>query len=283
MDFTFKLRRDIAADWTTANPILMEGEPGVEIDTNKFKIGDGIHYWNDLDYFIDQDAIEQLIADLAVPGGPHTHTESQVTNLVADLAAKASTTALNAHIANTSNPHSVSKTQVGLGNVDDTSDAAKPISDLTAIALGGKAATAHNHAATDVTSGTFAIGRIPTGTSGSTVSLGNHNHPVSPVVVVLTDGATIAIDATLGERFRVVLTGDHTLGNPSGAVDGQLLLIELIQDGSGGQAVTLGTKYNDPNGYYTGQSTAAGKRDKLGVQYNSSDDKFDVLAFAVGY
>jgi hypothetical protein len=32
---------------------------------------------------------------------------------------------LAAHIANTSNPHSVTKTQVGLGNVDNTSDATK--------------------------------------------------------------------------------------------------------------------------------------------------------------
>lgn len=46
----FKLRRDIAADWTTNNPILRAGEPGFEIDTNKLKIGDGLNAWNDLDY-----------------------------------------------------------------------------------------------------------------------------------------------------------------------------------------------------------------------------------------
>ena len=46
--------------------------------------------------------------------------------------------AANAHITNTSNPHSVTKTQVGLGNVDNTSDVNKPISTATQTALDGK-------------------------------------------------------------------------------------------------------------------------------------------------
>lgn len=49
-DVVFKLRRDLAADWTSINPILRAGEPGFEIDTNKLKIGDGLNSWNDLDY-----------------------------------------------------------------------------------------------------------------------------------------------------------------------------------------------------------------------------------------
>ncbi len=43
------------------------------------------------------------------------------------------------HIADTDNPHSVTKTQVGLGNCDNTSDADKPISDATQDALDLKA------------------------------------------------------------------------------------------------------------------------------------------------
>lgn len=48
------------------------------------------------------------------------------------------TTKNNNHIANTSNPHSVTKAQVGLGNVDNTSDANKPISTATQAALNKK-------------------------------------------------------------------------------------------------------------------------------------------------
>lgn len=43
------------------------------------------------------------------------------------------------HISSTSNPHNVTKTQVGLGNVDNTSDVNKPISTATQTALNGKA------------------------------------------------------------------------------------------------------------------------------------------------
>lgn len=56
--------------------------------------------------------------------------------LQAQITANLST--LTSHIANVSNPHSVTKSQVGLGNVDNTSDANKPISTATQTALNGK-------------------------------------------------------------------------------------------------------------------------------------------------
>lgn len=48
---------------------------------------------------------------------------------------------LASHVGNTSNPHSVTASQVGLGNVDNTSDADKPISTATQLALDGKLGT----------------------------------------------------------------------------------------------------------------------------------------------
>jgi hypothetical protein len=45
------LRRDVAADWTAANPVLALGEPGWETDTAKLKVGDGVTAWNSLAYF----------------------------------------------------------------------------------------------------------------------------------------------------------------------------------------------------------------------------------------
>src|SRR5690606_20339805 len=65
------------------------------------------------------------------------------------------------------------KADVGLGNVDNTSDLAKPISNATQTALDGKANTSHTHNASDINAGTLNIARIPTGTTGSTVALGN--------------------------------------------------------------------------------------------------------------
>ncbi len=45
-----KLRRGTAAEWDSANPVLALGEPGFEVDTKKFKIGDGVTAWNSLNY-----------------------------------------------------------------------------------------------------------------------------------------------------------------------------------------------------------------------------------------
>jgi hypothetical protein len=43
-------RTDTAANWTSANPILLLGELGHESDTDKLKIGDGATNWNSLTY-----------------------------------------------------------------------------------------------------------------------------------------------------------------------------------------------------------------------------------------
>lgn len=45
-----QLRRDHSTNWTRINPVLSDGEPGLEIDTNKIKYGDGTTAWRDLAY-----------------------------------------------------------------------------------------------------------------------------------------------------------------------------------------------------------------------------------------
>lgn len=52
----------------------------------------------------------------------------------------ASEAALNSHIGNNSNPHAVTKSQVGLGNVDNTSDVNKPVSTAQQTAIDAKVA-----------------------------------------------------------------------------------------------------------------------------------------------
>ena len=46
----FKLRSDTASSWETENPILLEGELGLETDTGLFKCGDGSSAWSSLSY-----------------------------------------------------------------------------------------------------------------------------------------------------------------------------------------------------------------------------------------
>lgn len=47
---TIQFRRQNAAQWTAANPVLAAGELGLELDTKYFKIGDGTTAWTSLGY-----------------------------------------------------------------------------------------------------------------------------------------------------------------------------------------------------------------------------------------
>ena len=59
-----QIRNDLAATWTEKNPVLLKGEMGVETDTRKIKIGDGLNKWSDLGYSgADVADIEKVIAD----------------------------------------------------------------------------------------------------------------------------------------------------------------------------------------------------------------------------
>ena len=53
-----QLRHDTAANWTTVNPTLLEGEVGLETDTGKSKIGDGSTAWNSLAYDLASTALQ---------------------------------------------------------------------------------------------------------------------------------------------------------------------------------------------------------------------------------
>lgn len=58
-------RRKTSPQWTFENPLLQASELGYEIDTGKFKLGDGIFRWNDLDYFVPtKDIIELIDAEI---------------------------------------------------------------------------------------------------------------------------------------------------------------------------------------------------------------------------
>lgn len=47
---TMQVRHDTASNWTTRNPVLGEGEYGLETNTFLIKIGDGIRTWSNLPY-----------------------------------------------------------------------------------------------------------------------------------------------------------------------------------------------------------------------------------------
>jgi hypothetical protein len=78
MAIRIQLRRDTAANWTSANPTLRAGEVGIETDTLKFKIGNGTQTWTQITTYANvtpssltsslSDYI--LAADQGTAGGP---------------------------------------------------------------------------------------------------------------------------------------------------------------------------------------------------------------------
>lgn len=94
MPVQIQFRRDTAAAWTAANPILAAGELGLETDTTYYKIGNGSTAWTSLAYgsiqgaisnntittaMIQNDAITaDKLADTAVTAGSYTATNITV-------------------------------------------------------------------------------------------------------------------------------------------------------------------------------------------------------------
>jgi hypothetical protein len=160
---------------------------------------------------------------------PHSQYETAV-----EVQAK-----VDAHANLTNNPHAVTKSQVGLGNVDNTSDANKPISNATQSALDGKANTSHSHVASDITDLSEAIDdRI-----SSTIVAGTN------VTVSYDDLAnTLTISAAGGgSGGATTLDGLTDVSVPSPS-NGQALIYNTSTSQWEAQTISSGSGATDLNG-----------------------------------
>lgn len=70
MAVTIQVRRDTAANWTSVNPVLHQGELGLETDTGKVKIGNGSTVWTSLAYgpagLVQQNGTQPVVIDNTV-------------------------------------------------------------------------------------------------------------------------------------------------------------------------------------------------------------------------
>lgn len=128
----------------------------------------------------------------------HTHPESEVTGLVADLALKAPL----ASPAFSGTPTGLTKAHVGLGNVDNTSDVNKPISTAEQTALNLKANLANPTLAgltlgdgTDVTINATTGSKI--GQAGSKLGFFGVAPVVRPTALTQTYATTSAVHAAV--------------------------------------------------------------------------------------
>lgn len=206
----------------------------------------------------------QLKTDLAI-------TEADVSGLVTDLANKqpldADLTTIAGLTATTDNfiqatasawasrtpaqakaTLALVKGDVGLGNVDNTSDATK-------------------FAGPTLTGSTTVNGRITITPDTITISAGNAD-----------------TDASLGNHFTIAATANFTLTNPTNPVHGQRVMWQITQDGTGNRTITLGSAFalgTDITAVVL--STAANKCDYLGAVYDSTAAKWRVVMFVKGY
>lgn len=103
-------------------------------------------------------------------------------------------------------------------------------------------------------------------------------------VVTLTWQAVLSIASLDLKHVKVILAGATTLTIDSG-VDGQRILLELIQDATGsrtlafgGSNIVFGTDFTSIT-----LTTTPSKTDYIGLVYNASSAKWRVVAFARGY
>lgn len=150
-------------------------------------------------------------------------------------------TNLTTHISNKSNPHSVTKVQVGLGNVDNTSDANKPISTATRNALNSKFNASDGNAlkqrvdnipelvATDIT--------VDSDNDSVNISLDK-----TSIVDGTLSGTTININSATASKAGILVPTDKS------KID------KIITNGNG-------TKYLSDNGTYKEVSGGSGSSD----------------------
>lgn len=124
----------------TKNPVKKNGEPILLTDNTPILLADNVN-----DGLYDQ-ADDKLItinqASSFTAGVMSASDKTKLDGLKAQAETDTSISNvqnnLNAHINNRTNPHRVTKEQIELDQVDNTSDANKPISNATQIALNGK-------------------------------------------------------------------------------------------------------------------------------------------------
>ena len=107
---------------------------------------------------------------------------------------------------------------------------------------------------------------------------------LAPAVVALTDGPQIAVDASLGNDFRVTIASSRTMENPVNPSDGQKIVFQITQGTAGSSTITWGSVYEFSTGLpQPTLSTTPGLTDLLAFIYNAAKGKWLLAAFVSGF
>jgi len=150
--------------------------------------------------------------------------------------------------------------------------------------------------------GMYFIGSYLTGTTANLYDDGTNSHPLANVVpsfsyskgtgiadgvITLTDASTVSINASQGNVYQWVLSGNHTLGVPLYPINGQLITIDIQQPSSGGPftpSFATGT-----GGYSFGTdgqptwSTTASAVDEIAFRYSTLKSMWLCQGWKLGF
>lgn len=194
LNIRIKHKYDTEANWNKNNPVLLSGEIAITSDKfGKHKVGDGTHKWSELSYVKADLTKSDVISALG-----YTPSSSDTWRGIQDNLISSSTTeSLSAaqgkilkELVDGKAPssHTHTKSEVGLGNVDNTADATKSVK--YAISAGSASSAA-----------------------ALTSNAGSSTQPV-----YFSGGKPVACSYTLGKSVPAdALFTDHTYGNMKGA------------------------------------------------------------------
>jgi hypothetical protein len=152
---------------------------------------------------------------------------------------------LTTHTSNTSNPHGVTKAQVGLGNCDNTADAAKPVSTAQAAAIAAAVAPLAPLASPALTGNPTA----------PTQSRGNNSTRLATTAFVQQDKAlyprakTSGFTAVVGEAYKC--TGTFTVTIPASSEETSYPGIQILIQNAGTGIITIARSLSDTLGRET--------------------------------
>lgn len=194
LNIRIKHKYDTEANWNKNNPVLLSGEIAITSDKfGKHKVGDGTHKWSELSY-----AKAELTKGDVTGALGYTPPSSDTWRGIQDNLISSSTTeSLSAaqgkilkELVDGKAPssHTHTKSEVGLGNVDNTADATKSVNYATSAGSASSAAALTSNA-------------------------GSSTQPV-----YFSGGKPVACSYTLGKSVPAdALFTDHTYGNMKGA------------------------------------------------------------------
>lgn len=194
LNIRIKHKYDTEANWNKNNPVLLSGEIAITSDKfGKHKVGDGTHKWSELSY-VKADLTKSDVISALGYTPPSSDTWRGIQDNLISSSTTESLSAAQGKIlkelvdGKAPSSHTHAKSEVGLGNVDNTADATKSVK--YAISAGSASSAA-----------------------ALTSNAGSSTQPV-----YFSGGKPVACSYTLGKSVPAdALFTDHTYGNMKGA------------------------------------------------------------------